>query len=71
MPRYKDDPRWIETRYPCTCANCGKQIKKRDPAFYYPRTRALYCEADECGGQASRDFHAAAMDEALYNGSAY
>ena len=71
MPRYKDDPRWIDTRYPATCRQCGKPIKRGDRAFYYPRTRALYCEADDCGGQADRDFNAAAMDEAFYNGSAY
>ncbi len=71
MPKYQGDPRWINTRYPCTCANCGKAIKRGDNAFYYPRTRALYCEADECGGQANRDFHAAAMDEAFYTGSTW
>ena len=71
MPQYHHDPRWMNIRYPTTCENCGRQIKKGDPAFYYPRTRALYCEADDCGGQASRDFHAAAMDEAVYNGTAY
>jgi len=71
MPRYKDDPRWIATRYASTCAHCGKPIKRGAQAFYYPLVRKLYCEADDCGGHASREFNAAAMDEAFYCGNAY
>ena len=71
MPQYRDDPRWIEARYPGRCHQCGREITKGARAFYYPKGRTLFCEADACGGAASRDFEAAAMDEALYSGRAW
>ena len=65
MPRYSNDPRWITAKFDSTCGRreCQGPIKKGQRVFYYPSSRSCYCEKDECGGQASRDFEAAAADE--------
>lgn len=70
MPRYKNDPRWIRASFDSTCSRkgCAKPIKKGEDVFYYPSSRTCYCKADDCGGQASRDFDAAAQDEAFMSG---
>jgi len=47
------DPRWIRTRWPGTCAACRAPIPAHHHAFYYPRTRALYCAP--CGERAHAD----------------
>jgi hypothetical protein len=67
MTRGKD-PYWMSARFPGKCARCGKEIKKGEQIFYYPNTRAVYCDGDNCGGQEARDFAAAASDENIYNG---
>jgi len=66
---YRSDPRWLSVKYACKCERCGAAIKRGDQAFYYPSTKSMLCSKDECGGQAGRDFNAAAFDEAIYNGS--
>ncbi len=63
MPRYKCDPRWITVRFDGTCVRCKRSIHPGEPAFYYPRERSLYCEGEECGKAASRDFSALVSDE--------
>ncbi len=35
----------------------------RGRGFYYPEDRSLYCEGEECGKAASREFSARAFDE--------
>ncbi len=61
MARYRDDPRWITTRYPGECATCRRKIKKGERAFYHPKGRKMACES--CGEQQSAEFEAAASDE--------
>lgn len=60
---YSGDPRWIDVRYPTTCSKCGRSIQKGEKAFYYPNGKQFYCDHDDCGGQASRDFGANVFDE--------
>ena len=69
MARYSNDPRWVTARFDSECTGCRKTIRRGQPAFYYPRTRDVLCDRDDCGGQASRDFEAAAFDEAQMTGS--
>lgn len=57
------DPYWLECRSNLKCARCGAEIKRGDRAFYFPNTRTLHCEGDDCGGQSARDFEAARFDE--------
>jgi len=74
FPRYKGDPYWITTRFAGKCLKCGRAIKRGERAFYYPRGergRNLYCDADECGRQAERQFVAEAQDEAFLTGTYY
>ncbi len=61
MKNYRDDPRWLTTRYPGACRQCGASIPRDARAFYYPRNRALLCET--CGKPAAAEFAAAAFDE--------
>ena len=61
--KYAMDPRWMIARFG-KCLQCGTSIKDKR-AFYYPRSKDIYCE--KCGEAASRDFESCAMDEAIYN----
>jgi hypothetical protein len=63
MARYRRDPSWIEVRFEGECARCQRAIRRRERAFFYPESRALYCDDEECGKAASRDFVAHAFDD--------
>jgi hypothetical protein len=65
MARKTRDPRWIRSRFPSTCGRCFGTIEPGGRAYFYPLTRSILCERDECGGQVARDFAAAAFDEAV------
>lgn len=64
IPTYRQDPRWIVTRYPATCARCAAVIERGAHAFYYPNGKHIFCQ--DCGESAYAAFVAAAEDEA-YN----
>lgn len=66
--RYSGDPRWITTRYRGTCANCAAPIRRGEAAFYYPRTRDLFCNKQNCGPTEASLFYSAAADEEAWNG---
>ena len=63
MARYRRDPRWIEVRFEGECAKCKRPIRRGERAFFYPEDRALYCDGEECGKAATRDFAAHAFDD--------
>jgi hypothetical protein len=63
MAKYKSDPRWISVKFDGSCARCKSVIRRGERAFYYPQNRSLYCERDNCGQAASRDFSARVFDE--------
>jgi hypothetical protein len=63
MAKYKTDPRWINVKFDGSCARCKSVIRRGERAFYYPQDRSLYCEGDNCGQTASRDFSARVFDE--------
>lgn len=58
-----NDPRWITARFNSRCCRCKGEVKKGSQAFYYPRDKAVMCDSEDCGKQASRDFDAAVFDE--------
>ena len=71
MEHYQGDPYWLTTRFVGTCLKCGKSLRKGTRAWFYPRTRyhrtsRTYCAV--CGGPMSREFLAAAEDEAFLSG---
>lgn len=70
MPRYSRDPYWLTAKFDskCTRKGCDTTITKGQRAFYYPSSKSVLCEKDDCGGQASRDFEAAAADDAAMSG---
>lgn len=68
MRRYAMDPRWIRTRFRGTCARCAAPIPAGTDAYWYPLDRTLYCGKAGCGEAESRQFTAAAEDEAAYMG---
>lgn len=61
------DPYWITARFTSQCARCQEAIRPGAPAFYYPNTRSIYCEAPSCGKACSREFDGAKQDEEFYN----
>ena len=64
----RGDPKWITARRGDTCTGCKRNIRAGEEVFYYPNSRSVYCNADQCGGAASRDFDACAFDEAMVAG---
>lgn len=64
MKRYENDPRPITTRFPSTCATCGKKIPKGINVYYYPANRKIYCLP--CGETDYNAFLASAADEEWY-----
>ena len=70
MPQkyYKGDPYWTRARFPSVCCRCGRQIKTGEEIFYYPKGKAVYCNAPACGISESASFEAVAEDEYFYNG---
>ncbi len=63
MRRYKCDPRWINVRFEGKCVRCKRPIHRRKRTFYYPEDRSFYCDAEECGKAASREFSARTFNE--------
>lgn len=63
MAMYKSDPRWIKVKFDASCARCKSVIRRGERALYYPQDRSLYCERENCGQVASRDFRARVFDE--------
>jgi hypothetical protein len=64
MRRYKCDLGWITVQFKGnTWVRCKRSIHPGERAFYYPAARSLYCEAEDCGKAASREFSARAFDE--------
>jgi hypothetical protein len=64
MSRYKCDPRWIIVRFKVrTCGRYKRPIGLGERAFLYPEDRSLYCDGDDCGKAASREFSASSFDE--------
>jgi hypothetical protein len=58
MPSYRKrlrnrDPYWLTCRRSGKCARCKDTIEKGDEAFYYPSSRALYCDEAMCGQDES------------------
>ena len=65
--KYGRDPHWLYAIYSGKCTKCGRSVKAGERIFYYPNTRTVYCDGDDCGGAAARDFSAAVFDESVYN----
>ena len=61
---YKDDPYWLTARFG-QCAKCGDEVTGKR-AFYYPRTKKVFCE--KCGESESAQFQSAAFDESVMSG---
>jgi hypothetical protein len=64
---YRGDPYWTTARFtsPCSHPSCQEQVTKGQRAFYYPRTKSIYCPKHSL--TASADFNAARADEDAYN----
>ena len=55
----RNDPYWMKARFASICA-CGRQIKKGEDIYYFPRQRVAEC--DGCGAKS-----AALMDDERSN----
>jgi hypothetical protein len=65
MARMGGDQYWLRSKVPWDCGKCGRVIAKGEQMFWYPRTRTGLCTSDNCGKAASREYEAAAADEAM------
>lgn len=65
MNHYNNDPKWLTARFNSTCVKCKNTIKKGTEIFYYPKTKAVFCEA--CAEIESKSFDAIVQDEDFYN----
>ncbi len=64
MSQYRNrDPYWLTAKFNGNCSKCKATIRKGQRAFYYPSSKTIYCESDDCGGAASRDFESMRFDE--------
>lgn len=63
MARYWKDPYWLTARFG-QCEECKTPLRGKQ-AFYYPKTKTVYCE--DCGDKHSRDFESCKFDEDQYN----
>jgi hypothetical protein len=66
MASYSNDPRWITARFSSKCSQCKTAINKGSSVYYYPATKTVLCDGDDCGGQAARDFEDARFDEECF-----
>ena len=66
MATYRDDPRWITTRYACTCARCKRTIARGERMYYYPASKSTYCNHSACGRQEAAEFEGMKADEEGY-----
>lgn len=67
MQTYKNDPKWIRAKFRGKCCRCHAEIKKGDLIYWYPLSRAVYCDGADCGVSESRSFESSAMDDDLYS----
>lgn len=68
MKHYASDPHWITARFAGTDTN-GRAFAKGERVFYYPNGRTIV--SGPAAEQASREFAAAAADEAFCNGEGF
>ena len=58
--RYRDtSPYELRVKYPCTCAETGKALKKGDEAVYYPASKKMFC----MDSKQAESFRSAKFDE--------
>ena len=65
MTYYRNDPYWLQAKYPSRCAGCGQTIVRGERIFYYPKGKFVLSRA--CADAASREFESARADEDFYN----
>lgn len=61
MNHYRDDPRWIEARYPGHCHGCDAPISRGEQILYWPKGKRTY--ANVCAETRWARFTAEAADE--------
>ena len=60
-----NDPYTCKARFNSICTGCGKQIKKGQTIYVWPKRKA-FCS---CGEGEYRRFLSAVADENVYNGT--
>ena len=69
MGRFKSTrPYWITAKYAGECSRCKAKIPAKADALYFPSTRTMLCDGENCGKQHQRDMAAADFDESMYGG---
>jgi hypothetical protein len=64
MKRYSNDPREMTARFPSTCAESGKVIRKGDSILYWPSSRSAYLIGSAPKAeQEFREFQSLAFEE--------
>jgi len=63
---FPQDPRWITARFPSRCDGCHQPMQAGDQIFYYPNSKTVFCNREDCGKRESRHLEAAIFDERMY-----
>ena len=59
------DPYWLDARFPGQCSKCAAPIKSGTPIFYYPNSKTVFCDGEDCGKHEARQVEAALFDERM------
>ena len=65
MRAYPRDPYWLQTKFNSNCSRCKATIRKGARAYYYPNSKSILCDSDDCGGDAARQFESMRFDESV------
>ena len=57
------NPYWLDSRFPSRCSKCSEPIKKGESIFFYPNSKTVFCNREDCGKHEARQFDAAMFDE--------
>ena len=60
------DPYWLAARFSSDCAKCGRTIKAGEQIYYFPNSKTVFCDADDCGQHEARQINAALQDERMF-----
>jgi hypothetical protein len=64
MARFKSSkPYWIDVKWAQECSRCNKTIARHESAFYYPATRTILCNGEDCGKKESAALEADDFDQ--------
>jgi hypothetical protein len=62
---FPSDPHWLDARFPGHCSRCSRPTKTGDSVYYFPQSRTIFCNSEDCGKHEARQVEAALFDERM------